>query len=146
MWDKPNIVLDLPVTPPTSISPIASQTPVTITDITNTIDSFWKTMHPSYQKLYESGYKFSKVDDESHAAIVKSTIESFTLFYKNQVIQSNMTADQREDELKKIKLLENVSEQIFEILKLLKINIDKNALFAYMVGYNSHLYNTNKGN
>ena len=144
MWDKPNTLIDLtPTQSATSINSVKISA-ATIDDVISTSNSFWKTMHADYQAIYESGVKFSKLEDENHAVVVKSFLQSLIIFYKNAVIKSNLNNEQREEELRKINLLESQAEHIADILKLLKIPVDKSSLFAYILGYNVNLYERSK--
>jgi hypothetical protein len=145
-WDQSNKVIETSITNPSSNIATVKSSPTTIEDVIATSNNFWKTMHSDYQQIYESGKKFSKIEEESHATVVKSFIQSLILFYKNLIIQSNLTPELREEELKKINLLESQAEHISDILKILKIPVDKNSLYAYILGYNVNLYERNKNN
>lgn len=144
MWDKPNQLLELPDNQSTSISPVKSTEPVTIETIISNNNDFWKTMHPSYQKIYEMGRDFSKIDNTTHITLLQSQLQSITSFYRNQIIQSKLSNDLREEEFKKLKLFESQIEHMVDIFKLFKLPFETESLVAFLLGYNLNLYKLNK--
>jgi len=147
MWNNPVKIINSPDTQiATSLSPIKSGEPVTIDTVIEINNSFWKTMHPDFQKVYDAGQKLSKLDDSSDAAVIKSFIQTINVFYKNQILQSTLTLEQKEEEIKKINLLEVQADLIEQTIKTLKNPVDKSIIFAYILGYNVNLYKRNKDN
>jgi hypothetical protein len=118
----------------------------TIDDVINTTNSFWKTMHPDYQQIYEMGKVLSKFDDSSDANLILSMLQSVITFYRNNVNRSALSAEQKEEEIKKINLLELQAEQFASVLRILKKPVEKNQLSVYILGYNAHILERNKNN
>jgi hypothetical protein len=136
---------DIPEQKSSEVSSLESKK-ATIDDIINSINNFWKDMHPDYQKVFESGKNLSKLDYTDDASIIESFLKSINMFYKGEVLKSSLSPEQKEEEIKKLSLLDAQAEQFSGVLKILKKPVDKNLLSAYILGYNVNVYQRNKNN
>ena len=76
MWDK------IPDIASSNIATGESFKRVTIDDVINTNDNFWKSMHPDYQRIYELGKTLTKLDDENASSIVYCILKSIVQYHK----------------------------------------------------------------
>jgi hypothetical protein len=146
MWQKiPQNLIDKPVTQQASdINPIKVTGNNSIEDVIGVTDSFWKSNHPTYQKIYEIGLNFSKCDLATDSTIILSYFQSVIDFYKMQVRSSELSIEEKAEELKKVDLLLNNVNQISDIVKMFKFKLDKDALLAYILGFSNNIYKQNK--
>lgn len=146
MWDKPNIVITQAETKNASFALPVTPDKATIDDVINTSNAFWKSMHPDFQKIYELGSTLSKVDDTTDSALLESMFKSIIIFYKQHISQSDLTIEQKEEENKKIQVIESQIDLLIQTFRILKKPVDINSLSAYILGYNVNLLKRNKNN
>jgi hypothetical protein len=146
MWQQlPKSLFEQPVTQQASaINPIKVTGNNTIEDIIGVTDSFWKSNHPNYQKIYEVGSNLSKCDLTTDSTVLSSVLQSITEFYKIQIRASELSVEEKSEELKKVDLLLNNTNQIAEIIKIFKFKLDKDALLAYILGISNNIYKQNQ--